>query len=102
MFDPTNAFIDCPKCDSARHVERVKGASWFCNCCAHQFEVSLSEAGTAPRRTSAADSGRTRAALQFALVALCLLPALASAQTDPRTLPRLDLSGVTAAATRSS
>lgn len=79
-FDPKMAFIDCPKCDSAFHVERIKGSAWFCNCCAHQFEASSSEAGTAPRRNSAAGSGSSRAALQFAAILLLLMPALASAQ----------------------
>lgn len=98
-FDPSRAFIDCPKCDSASHVERVKGEQWHCNCCSHSFAVSSSEAGTVPRRNSAAGSGSSRAALQFAVVLLALLPAVGNAQTDPRTLPRWDGSGITFAGT---
>lgn len=79
-FDPSRAFIDCPKCDSASHVERVKGEQWFCNCCSHSFAVTSPEAGTVPRRNSAAGSGSSRAALQFAALVLALWPAMGYAQ----------------------
>jgi ribosomal protein L37AE/L43A len=54
MFDPSKAFIDCPRCDSASHVERVKGEQWFCNCCSHQFAVpsTAPEAGSLLRRVA--------------------------------------------------
>ena len=66
-FDPSNAFIDCPKCDSASHVERVKGASWFCNCCAHSFEVpsTAPEAGSLMTRSNRGAVRQPTAALQF-------------------------------------
>jgi len=84
-FDPSRAFIDCPKCDSASHVERVKGEQWHCNCCSHSFAVSLPalEAGSPAGRVARREAHQPTAALQFITAALlvALLPALGNAQT---------------------
>lgn len=82
-FDPSRAFIDCPKCDSAFHVERVKGEQWFCNCCSHSFAVSLPalEAGSPAGRVARREAHQPTAALQFITAALlvALLPGVGNA-----------------------
>lgn len=80
-FDPTQAFIRHQGCDVAMVAEPAARAGWYvCPACGSEFEARPSEAGTAPRRNSAAGSGSSRAALQFAALLLLLMPALASAQ----------------------
>ncbi len=69
-FDPKLAFIECPKCDSAFHVERIKGAQWFCNCCAHEFEGPQSSGETGTTRRSSAPRGKLLAAVAALFVAV--------------------------------
>jgi hypothetical protein len=87
-FNPAMAFVDCPYCDSAQHVERVKGAQWICNCCAKEFEARSVEAGTS--RNPAA--GKTRAALQFVAI-FALLSGVGNAQ--PQSQPLVQAGDVT-------
>lgn len=69
-FDPKLAFIECPKCDSAFHVERIKGAQWFCNCCAHEFEGPQSSGETGTTRRTSAPRGKLLAAVAALFVAV--------------------------------
>ncbi len=108
-FDPKLAFIECPKCDSAFHVEQIKGAQWFCNCCAHEFEGPRAGAGNTSGYAARRDANRTRsredvgALIAIAVLVAAFLSVLACppvfAQTDPRTLPMWDGTGITYAGT---
>ena len=56
-FDPTLAFIRCPKCAAdERHVHHVSREAWACNVCGSGFEVRR-EAGNALGRNPASPSG---------------------------------------------
>jgi len=96
MFNPDQAFVDCPACDAdSRHVQHVKANRWACNACGHEFTgpaSSVAGNGVAAPMTS---RRRTREALG-AMLGL-LLAVTASAQTNPLNLPLANLGTVTAA-----
>lgn len=71
-FDPSMAFAGCPKCDSAFHVERIRGARWFCNCCAHEFEGPQSGAETGTTWRTSAPRGKLLAVVAALFVAMAV------------------------------